>query len=170
MTELSGAVLLAQLRKLDGIIKMLHEKKDRFKEKIAGSGDFSFRILNDADGECATLLTVIFNTREKAKTVAEKLNSTTVDHSGWHVYNNMEQILNQLTVTPEKCPFSCPYYKGKQEYHKGMLPKTDDILARSLNISIGVSDKGLGAGFGITATSSNEEIDRKADEFLKAVK
>jgi len=170
MTELSGAVLLAQLRKLDGIIKMLHEKKDRFKEKISGRGDFSFRILNDAGGECATLLTVIFNTREQAQAVAEKLNSTTVDHSGWHVYNNMEQILKQLTVTPEKCPFSCPYYKGKQEYRKGMLPKTDDILARSLNINIGVSDRGLGAGFGIIATSDNEEIDRKADEFLEAVK
>ncbi len=170
MTELTAAVLLAQLKKMDNIIKMLREKKARFKKKITGSGDFSFRKLNDPQGECATLLTVIFNNKEKARSVAERLKTTTVDHSGWHVYNNMEQILNQLTVTPEKCPFTCAYYKGKQAYRKSMLPQTDDILARSINISIGVSDRGLGAGFGITATSDNQEIDRKAEEFSKAVR
>ena len=169
MTELTAAVLIAQLKKIDKIIGMLYEKKTRFKEKIAGKGDFTFRTLNDPQGECATLLTVIFNTREKAKKVAEKLNTTTVDQSGWHVYNNMEQILNKLTVTAENCPFTCPYYKGKAEYRKGMLPKTDDILARAINISIGVSDRGLGAGSGITATSDNRDIDQEAEKFIEAV-
>ena len=170
MTELTAAVLIAQLKKLDGIIKMLHEKKSRFKEMIAGTGEFAFRKINDPAGECATLLTVIFPTSERAKKVAGKLNTTTVDQSGWHVYNNMEQILNRLTVTPEGCPFTCPLYKGEVEYKKGMLKNTDDILSRSINISIGVSDRGLGAGFGITATSDNQEIDQKSKEFVGAVK
>ncbi len=169
MTELTAAVLIAQLKKMDDIIKMLRTKKARFKNKISDFGEFSFRKLNDPQGECATVLTVIFDTEEKAKKVAQKLNTTTVDQSGWHVYNNMEQILNQLTVTPEKCPFTCAYYKGKTDYRKGMLPQTDDILSRSINISIGVSDRGLGAGFGITAISDNREIDQKAEEFVKAV-
>ncbi|OPZ93952.1 MAG: UDP-4-amino-4-deoxy-L-arabinose--oxoglutarate aminotransferase [candidate division TA06 bacterium ADurb.Bin417] len=170
MTELSGAVLLAQLRKIDRIIGSLRIKKARFKAAISGCGDFSFRRINDPEGECATLLTVIFPTREKARAVAERLKTTTVDHSGWHVYNNMEQILNQLTVTQERCPFTCAYYKGQAEYRKGMLPRTDDILSRSMNISIGVSDAGLGAGFGITAVSGEDEIDRKAAEFVRVVR
>lgn len=169
MTELTAAVLLAQLRKLDGIIKVLYQKKGQFKKKISHSSGFSFRKINDPAGECATLLTVIFPAKEEARKVAQSLGTTTVDQSGWHVYSNMEQILNQLTVTPEKCPFSCPHYNAKIKYYKGMLPRTDDILSRSINISIGVSDRGLGAGFGITVTSDDGEIDRKAKEFIRTV-
>lgn len=170
MTELSAAVLRAQLRKVDHIIQTLRENKARFKNAIAGSGNFTFRTLNDPDGECATLLTVTFPTKEMAGAVASRLGNTTVDKSGWHVYNNMEQVLNQLTVTPEKCPFTCPHYGVEVNYYKGMLPKTDDILSRSMNIGIGVSDKGLGAGFGVTALSDHAEIDHKAEEFIKAVR
>lgn len=169
MTELTAAVLLAQLKKLDGIIKTLHRKKSHFKEKISRCREFTFRKLNDHAGECATLLTVIFPTKEKARKVAQLLDTTTVDQSGWHVYSNMEHILNQLTVTAEKCPFTCPHYKAEMKYYKGMLPRTDDILSRSINISIGVSDRGLGAGFGITVTSDKADIERKAKEFIRAV-
>ena len=42
MTELSGAVLLAQLRKLDGIISLMHEKKTAFKNAISGGKGYSF--------------------------------------------------------------------------------------------------------------------------------
>ena len=38
--------------------------------------------------------------------VAEKLGTTTVTHSGWHVYSNMEQILGKKTVTRRGYPFS----------------------------------------------------------------
>lgn len=169
MTELSAAVLLAQLRKLPMILERLHANKEYFKELISGRGDFSFRRLNDPGGECATLLTVIFPDKERAAGIAAALGNSTIDRSGWHVYNNMEQIIGRLTVTPEKCPFTCAYYQGEAGYGKGMLPQTDDILARSMNISIGVSDKGLGAGFGIDALSGREEIEHKAEEFIAVV-
>jgi hypothetical protein len=51
-----------------------------------------------------------------------------------------------------------------------MLPKTDDILARSINLSVGVVDPGLGADFGINVLSGDDEIDRKAEEFIRRVK
>jgi hypothetical protein len=51
-----------------------------------------------------------------------------------------------------------------------MLPQTDDILARSINLSAGVVDPGLGADFGINVLSSEAEIDRKAEEFVRLVK
>ncbi len=169
MTELTGAVLLAQLGKLETILKVLREKKKLFRSLLVGNQHFTFRKLNDEAGECATILSVIFHDAEKARRVARKLNTTTVDHSGWHVYANMEQLLKQLTVTPEKCPFTCPHYRKKVQYRKGMLPRTEDILRRTINISIGISDRGLGAGFGITATSPTSEIYRRAEEFLTVV-
>jgi 8-amino-3,8-dideoxy-alpha-D-manno-octulosonate transaminase len=56
----------------------------------------------------------------------------------WHIYSYWEHILEQKTPTPEGCPFTCPYYKGGEiKYHKGMLPQTDALLSRAINISIG---------------------------------
>ena len=43
-----------------------------------------------------------------------------------------------------------------------MLPATDDILERAVNISVGVVDKGLGAGTGINVNSTEEEINQVA--------
>jgi hypothetical protein len=38
---------------------------------------------------------------------------------------------------------------------KGACPRTDDILSRDVNLSVGVMDPGLGAEFGIHIDSSD---------------
>ncbi len=169
MNELTGAFVLAQFRKLDLILGQLREMKSKFKQQIQDIKGLEFRRINDPEGECATLLTVFLPDKQRADAVAEKLNTLTVAHSGWHVYNNMEQILGKKTITQEGCPFTCPYYKGEVEYGKGMLAQTDNLLERAINISIGVVDRGLGSAFGIHPHSSDEEIDQKAADFRKAV-
>jgi dTDP-4-amino-4,6-dideoxygalactose transaminase len=170
MTELAAAVLRAQLRKTEFIKSELKQKKQRFKDGIKDIKGMTFRKLPDPDGALATLLTVLFPTEEIARKIGADIQSGVVANSGWHVYNNMEHILAKLTVDKVGCPYSCPYYTnkgGKMEYSKGMLPKTDGILSRAINIGIGVSDAGLGAGFGINILSSNDEIDQKIEIFRK---
>lgn len=157
MNEISGAVGLAQLRKLDLIIDTLQEKKNKLKKLIEGAGGFKFRVLNYKEGDCATLCTIIFNTREQAVKVSKALGSKTIDESGWHVYANMEHVLAHLKTVG-------------QPHTKGSYPRTDDILSRSMNISIGVVDGGLGAGWGININSTDEEIEAKARQFLEACK
>ena len=51
-----------------------------------------------------------------------------------------------------------------------MLPKTDDILSRAVNMSVGVVDSGLGTDFGINILSTNDEIEEKARQFIRLVK
>jgi dTDP-4-amino-4,6-dideoxygalactose transaminase len=159
MNELSGAFALGQLEKLDRILAMLREKKGRFKRVLeeAKVPGMSFRKLND-EGECATLLVVIFDDAARAARVAKDLGTKTVAESGWHVYTHMEQI---LAVTDEK---------GKPRYRKGMLPKTDDILSRSIALSVGVVDPGLGAGFGINVLSNDEELAAAAERFVRVAR
>ena len=150
MNELTGAFALGQLRKLDRILAVLHEKKQVFKQAIQ-AGDIrnmAFRRINDPD-ECATLVTVLFEDEAAAAKVAQALHSKAVSHSGWHVYNNMEQLLAYTDPS------------GNHPYRKHMLPQTDDILGRSLNLSVGVVDPGLGADFGINILSSEDEITGK---------
>ncbi|NQT27521.1 DegT/DnrJ/EryC1/StrS family aminotransferase [candidate division KSB1 bacterium] len=155
MNELTGAVALAQLRKLDRIVSALREKKKKFKDQIKGIPGVSFRKLNDPTGDCATLCTVLFELADHAKAVAAKLDSSTVDQSGWHVYANMEHVNEYLK-------------NAGLPYGKGAYPQTDDILSRSINLSVGVVDAGLGAGFGIDINSTDEEIKEISERFRQA--
>ncbi len=158
MNELTGAFALGQLKKLDTILNTLRDKKAKFKGLIADAAieGMSFRKINDPE-ECATLLTVVFEDKDAAGGVAKALGTKTVSNSGWHVYNHMEQI---LAVKDDR---------GNHLYRKHMLPRTDDILDRSINLSVGVVDPGLGAGFGINVLSSDEEIQHKAGSFIETV-
>jgi 8-amino-3,8-dideoxy-alpha-D-manno-octulosonate transaminase len=49
-----------------------------------------------------------------------------------------------------------------------MLPQTDDLLSRSVNISIGVSDPGLGSAFGVTMRDGPDAVDACVATFRKA--
>jgi len=156
MNELTAAVALAQLGKLDKIIETLRQKRTKFKELITRANGFRFRKLNDPGGDCATICTVIFDDSGRAAKVAKLLGSKTIDASGWHVYFNMEHVLQHLKAMG-------------RPYQKGAYPKTDDLLSRSINISVGVVDGGLGAGWGININSTDSEIERAAFQFVDAV-
>jgi dTDP-4-amino-4,6-dideoxygalactose transaminase len=155
MNELTGAVALAQLRKLDKIITTLRDKKAKLKEHISGISGIKFRQLHDPEGDCATLCTVMFDSAETAQQVASELGSITLDQSGWHVYANMEHVNDYLK-------------KAGLPHGRGAYPRTDDILRRSINVSVGVVDAGLGAGFGIDINASDNEIEQKAKRFMSA--
>lgn len=156
MNELSGAVALAQTRKLDKVLETLRTKKAMLKAQLQDLPGVGFRKVND-EGECATLLTLLFDTKELAAKFCEKAGTSVIARSGWHVYNNMEQILDKKTWTDAH-----PFTQCDRTYAKHMLPATDDILERAVNISVGVVDKGLGSGTGININSTEEEINAVA--------
>ena len=169
-TELQAAVLLAQLRKLPGLIDLLQTKKRHFKAALADLPGLEFREVLDAEEEVATVLAVILPTADMARKIAADLDSKVVAEAGWHVYNNMEHLLEQRMPTPLSCSFSCPHYAeqgGTMRYRKGMLPRTDDLLTRSINISIGVSDAGLGSAFGVTINDDLDVVAERAATFRR---
>ena len=169
-TELQAAVLLAQLRKLPTLIDRLQTRKRHFKAAISDLPGLEFREVLDPEEEVATILTVILPDADVAAKIAAALNSKVVAEAGWHVYNNMEHLLEQRMPTPLSCSFGCPHYLeagGSMQYGKGMLPRTDDLLARSINISIGVSDSGLGSAFGVTINDDLDVVAERADTFRR---
>ena len=169
MTELTAAFIIAQFRKLDTIVSKLHELKGRYKNNLKGTDGISFRKLNDEEGECGTLLTIFLPTKEIADKVCADLGTKTVSHSGWHVYNNMEQILEKKQLTPGP-PFQSKEFPTDVEYSKGMLPQTDDLLERAINVSIGVVDAGLGSAFGVNPLDGPDVIDKKSEQLINTVK
>jgi hypothetical protein len=83
----------------------------------------------------------------------------------------MEQLLEMRTVSQVQCPFVCEKLHGGSQkevkYWKGMLPQTDALLARSMNISIGVKDPGLSSGFGLTINDDLASVEQHAATFRK---
>ena len=166
MTELSGAVLLAQVRKLDTIRSHLRANKAVVEDVLAELPQLRFRELADSDGDLATHLVVIFPTADVARGVADELGSITLDHSGWHVYANMEHFLAQRTITGKGCPFDCRCtYDRAIEYGRDHLPRTMALLARSISFGIGVSDANL-APFGLTMRDDASVANARALQFL----
>lgn len=165
MTELSGAVLLAQVRKLELIRTHLRANKAIVKSVLAGLPGLQFRSLADPDGDLATHLVVILPSAAIAHDIATELGSITLAESGWHVYANMEHLLEQRTVSGRGCPFDCAcYYGGEIRYRRGMLPRTDALLARSISIGIGVFDANL-APFGLRMRDDADTARSRAAEF-----
>ena len=170
MNELTAAVAGAQLKKIDYIKERLQENKKYLKSILSVIKEIKFRRILEEEGDIGTLLTFYMPTVGSAGKLAQKLNCTTIAKSGWHVYNNMEHFLNQNTVTDEGCPFTCPYYEvDSVKYTKGMLPLTDDLLERAINISVGVSDAGLGSNYGIRINSSKKEIETKGQKLVELI-
>jgi len=169
MTELTAAVVLAQLAKMERIVARLRETKRALKSALADLPGIEFREITDPEGEIATLLTFFLPDEATARAVAAELGTKVVADSGWHVYSNMEHILEKRTVTPHGCPFDCPSYPTPVEYRKGMLPQTDALLARAINLSVGVSDPGLGSAFGVTIHSDRGEVERVAGQVREVV-
>ena len=85
-------------------------------------------------------------------------------------YQGLVLDLDKKTVTKFNCPYACAQYGKPVEYHKHMLPQTDAILDRAMNISVGVVDGGLGSAFSININSTNDEIDAVAANLRKILK
>ncbi|MGH2408278.1 MAG: DegT/DnrJ/EryC1/StrS family aminotransferase, partial [Candidatus Limnocylindrales bacterium] len=165
MTEVEGAVLVAQLRKLDRIRTHLRANKAIVASVLSGVPGLVFRELPDPEGDLATHFVVIFPNAETAQRVAVEIGSITLAHSGWHVYNHMESLLERRTVTGTGCPFDCPFHgTAEARYEAGMLPQTDALLARSISFGIGVSDPNL-APYGLRMRDGPEVAQERAERF-----
>jgi dTDP-4-amino-4,6-dideoxygalactose transaminase len=165
MTELSGAVLLAQLHKLDLIRSHLRANKAIVKSALGDLPGLEFRTLADPAGDLATHCVVVLPTAAIAGGIAGEIGSITLAESGWHVYSNMEHVLEKRTVSGRGCPFDCPAFHAEEvEYRRGMLPKTDTLLARSISFGIGVFDTNL-APFGVRMRDDADVARARAAQF-----
>ncbi|WP_157250541.1 DegT/DnrJ/EryC1/StrS family aminotransferase [Nonomuraea typhae] len=169
MSELAGAVACAQLEKLDQVLAACRHRKHRLLMAIPDLSGFGVRrrTLHDPAGECGTLLVYVFDQPAHAQAVAKALDTGTMAQSGRHYYGHMPALTAIQAGEVAPCPFQRP--ARTQDYRVGALPFTDALLSRSVAISVGVSDSYMGAGFGLTVRSLDDEIDEVADRFTTAV-
>ena len=138
--EILSAILRVQLTRLDGILGGLRQDKRAIREGLEGASGFAFSPVNDPEGECAVMLSLLFESAEAAAAFVAKLgeggfSAYSPINSGRHVYANWESIMEQRgSVDARRNPFKsgeCDWV-----YAPDMCPRTLEILARTVNISM----------------------------------
>jgi dTDP-4-amino-4,6-dideoxygalactose transaminase len=163
MHELTGAVAFAQLPKLAGNLARLRMLKRRLIDAIGHIQGATLAASNDPDGECGTVLAYTFSHADNADRVAGLLGTRTLSHSGKHNYANIPQLRGHALPA-----FARGTVKS-DNFTRGSLPRTDDILARTVAISVGVRDSYLGTGFGIGIHATTDDIERVATTFRNTI-
>ena len=145
MSEITGAICIVQLNKLDGLLSRMRFLKERIKSRIKDIQGLGFRRFNDEKGDTAICLVMFTENAEKAKLFgralrAEGVGGGTIFDEGipdWHVYAHWKHIQDKVTATAEGCPYTCPYYKGPEpEYTTDMCPNSNKYLERTVHLDI----------------------------------
>ncbi|MGB3221779.1 MAG: DegT/DnrJ/EryC1/StrS family aminotransferase [Desulforhopalus sp.] len=150
MMELQGAIGLAQLAKLDGIVAAQQKNKAVLKEAAAEIPGVVFRELVDEQGDSATFLSFTLQDREQCSRVNESLRNDgqgaiNFSENTWHFYPKWEHLLGGKTLTKSGYPFTEANGKRRVVYDPSLLPQSSALLERTLvyPISIKMSDEKL---------------------------
>jgi 8-amino-3,8-dideoxy-alpha-D-manno-octulosonate transaminase len=145
MSELTGAVMLAQLGKLDKLLSLMRRNQKIIINKIKDTKGIKVRPVNDPEGDTGICLMFFLDDKSKVQEFAEALKAEGVDAAGvfnsgipdWHIYAHWKHVIEKKTPTTEGCPYSCPYHKGETvEYYTDMNPKTLEYLGRVIHLDI----------------------------------
>lgn len=145
MPELLGAVGLVQLRRLDGLLYAMRERKRMLKmgmSDVAAQKGIAFREEVDADGDAAVALIFYVESPDVAGTVVEALRAENIGASrlyepesrDYHVYAHWTPILEQRTWTPDGGPWRNA--RRPIAYSVDMCPRTLDLLGRAVHLDV----------------------------------
>lgn len=139
ISELTGAVALRQLEKLDRITGSLRDIYMRYRKGIEAIPGLKLQPVNDPEGALATRWGLLFEDVETCTRFAGLLKdkglSPGLMYGGNPIYMQ-PKILNQVMHTPEANPWTSPAYKGKtRTYQAGQCPRSEDIMNRVLIVA-----------------------------------
>ena len=143
MMELQGAMGIAQLGKLDAMIAAQRANKARLKKAAAAIPGVQFRTLVDEAGDTATFFAFTLETSEQCKRVSKVLSEAGVPainfaENTWHFYPKWEHLHQGSAVAASGYPFNDAQGKRRIVYDPDMLPKSADLMARTLVYPVGI--------------------------------
>lgn len=143
MMELQGAIGIAQLAKLDGMIEQQKQHKAVLRESASLIPGVSFREQVDVAGDSATFFAFMLQDEEQCRRVNESLNADgfgaiNFAENSWHFYPKWEHLLNAKTLTSSGYPFAEPGGKRRVIYDPATLPKSAELMARTLVYPISI--------------------------------
>jgi len=143
MMELQGAIGLAQLAKLDGMIEAQKSNRDRMLEAALTIPGTTSRKTLDSEGDTATFCCFSLTDAVHCRKVNDVLRDAgcgaiNFAENTWHYYPRWEHLLNGLSPVRSGWPFVEPGGKRRVVYDPAGLPKSADLIGRTLVIPVSV--------------------------------
>lgn len=144
MSEMEGAVALAQIRRADAMLAGYRRAKKAIKEAIEPRPGLSFRRLTDSAGDTAIALIMFLRDAEVTQRALQAMTAEGVPAGGiydskvkdWHIYRYWEHIMDQKSVAGDGLPWTGVAPEERPQYAADMCPRTLDLLARTIQIEI----------------------------------
>jgi dTDP-4-amino-4,6-dideoxygalactose transaminase len=144
MSELQGAVALAQIRKTDNMLAGYRRAKKRIKDAIETFSGLSFRRIADEAGDTGICLAMFLPDADTTRKVLQAFQAEGVPAGGiydskirdWHIFRYWEHILERKTVASDELPWSAVPENELPKYSADMCPRTLDLLSRAILVDI----------------------------------
>lgn len=141
ISELNAAVGVAQLRKLDAILKTQRAHKKVLRDALATVDGVSLRVLPDETGDSATFLSFFMDSENRARQAAAALAAAGVDGCFYWFDNNWHYIRkwDHLKALRSCAPLTLSLMADPPDYGRIFLPESDRIMAQTLSMQIKLS-------------------------------
>jgi 8-amino-3,8-dideoxy-alpha-D-manno-octulosonate transaminase len=138
MSEFQGAVMLAQIRKLDSILSICRRHHQQVRERFRQNPHFKIRY---TEGDCGITLFLMFGTKEEADTFGECLRAEGVVTGATSACKNLVSeypIMSKELVHDALPPFGSGHDGNRIEYDvRRCCPNTDRIVSRYVALGMG---------------------------------
>ncbi|OGV51497.1 MAG: hypothetical protein A2X49_17105 [Lentisphaerae bacterium GWF2_52_8] len=139
-SELMGAVLRGQLRRLEGILGDARRVAMRIRGELDGYKGLRISPSNDPAGDCGISVAFTFENEAKARAFAKSpgVGAWLPIDTGKHVFTNWEPLIKRNVYHhPRMNPFNFEENKGlRADYSPDVCPRTLDICKRTAIISV----------------------------------
>jgi 8-amino-3,8-dideoxy-alpha-D-manno-octulosonate transaminase len=144
MSELQGAVALAQIRKANTYIRGYRKAFNRIVKGLRLPAGVTLQRVSDPKGDaCICLICFLPDSETTRRTVAQ-LQGAGVPAGGvydhkvkdWHIYSYWEHILDMKSVARDRLPWSGVPAGELPKYSRDMCPQCLDYLSRAVMIDI----------------------------------
>lgn len=133
VSEVTGAILHAQLPRLDPLIRRMRKRRDIMSGILSKAK--AFRISPHNDPENAAGLSIVFDQASDAEAFAKKRRGVErLIDTGRHVYTNWIPILTRRTYDDRMNPYR--WARREIEYSAETCSRTLDILSRTCRVSL----------------------------------
>ncbi|KPK82460.1 MAG: hypothetical protein AMJ81_09785 [Phycisphaerae bacterium SM23_33] len=138
-SEVHGAIMFQQLKRLDRILNRLRARQAAMREILSKAKGFRLNPSNEIEGDCGSSLPLLFETPRQALAFmaahAKHLGMIRPYDTGKHVYTRWEPVLNKRGGHhPMLNPYR--YARRKISYSKDMCRASLDILARTVTLTV----------------------------------
>lgn len=138
MSELQGAFLCAQIRRLDDILATCRKHHKRIREHLAGNPNFAIRY---EEGDCGLAFIMLMPTVEIADQFSAAMNAEGIPCGPTSFCCNLVAdypVKNKGLACPAMPPFGPGFDAENVVYDPNVIcPNTDDYVARFVAIGIG---------------------------------